>query len=195
MLQISKFVDRVCRRKVPAMLSLFIFGQVHRLEPVCSREQYCCPDAKKCLTPTRQFCGSNATACPANQACCPITQICVIPGATCKSPCTDTTTFCDPDIRECVKTALPAHFCEKHEHCNSPERCNFLTHLCGTETGDRCKPEVGEPVCDRDVCRPGSNFGSKGRIPWMPPLHGHLLVRRHTAAPRQRPASRPSTLG
>ena len=33
------------------------------LQPVCTTDQYCCPDALKCLTPTNVTCANNPNAC------------------------------------------------------------------------------------------------------------------------------------
>eukprot|EP00935_MAST-01C_sp_MAST-1C-sp1_P002050 g2050.t1 len=52
---------------------------------VCKSTEYCCPDAKKCLTPTHKSCQGNANACSAGEVCCPLTKLCVKPGAACIS--------------------------------------------------------------------------------------------------------------
>jgi len=55
---------------------------------VCATNEYCCPDAKKCLLPSNPevSCLTDANACAMGQACCPVTKICTIPGATCTAP-------------------------------------------------------------------------------------------------------------
>merc|ERR1712232_255143 len=57
--------------------------------PVCSASEYCCPDAKKCLTPSTVSCATNKTVCDgtSHPVCCPVTQLCVKPGNACDSPC------------------------------------------------------------------------------------------------------------
>merc|ERR1711998_559630 len=65
---------------------------------VCHVTEYCCPDAKHCLTPTNVSCSSGgASDCTKDQACCPITKLCVDVGAPCKSPCADQASYCCPD--------------------------------------------------------------------------------------------------
>jgi hypothetical protein len=54
---------------------------------VCHASEYCCPEAKKCLTPTQKTCLTDASNCTGGEICCPMTKLCVKPGATCKSPC------------------------------------------------------------------------------------------------------------
>ena len=63
-------------------------------ETVCKATEYCCPDAKHCLTPTMTSCAKDATACTGGDVCCPITKICVSPGAPCTSPCADQGSYC-----------------------------------------------------------------------------------------------------
>merc|ERR1712178_77686 len=45
--------------------------------PVCKSSEYCCPDAKACLTPTKPgvFC-TDASSCKSNEVCCPLTKLC-----------------------------------------------------------------------------------------------------------------------
>merc|ERR1719203_1173308 len=49
---------------------------------VCKSTEYCCPDAKRCLTPTKTACEpSNSNAeCKDGDVCCPLAKICVTPG-------------------------------------------------------------------------------------------------------------------
>ena len=41
---------------------------------VCKATEYCCPDAKHCLTPTAKVCGATAK-CAADETCCPLTKV------------------------------------------------------------------------------------------------------------------------
>ena len=43
-------------------------------KPVCKQFEYCCPDAKHCLTPTKKSC-SAGESCSDGQTCCPITKV------------------------------------------------------------------------------------------------------------------------
>merc|ERR1711981_17269 len=54
---------------------------------VCKNTEYCCPDAKHCLTPTNPgtLC-SGASDCKASEVCCPITHECVSVGEKCTPP-------------------------------------------------------------------------------------------------------------
>lgn len=106
--------------------------------PVCKSSEYCCPDAKKCLTPTKKSCKSD-TACGEGQVCCPLTKICVIPGKPCASPCADSGTYCCPDALKCLKPTNPGTFCKAEGDCNKGEVCCPLTKLCVAPGAD-CKP-------------------------------------------------------
>ena len=53
----------------------------------CASTEYCCPDAKHCLTPTKVSCAKDASVCSADQTCCPLTKLCVHVGKPCASPC------------------------------------------------------------------------------------------------------------
>lgn len=66
-------------------------------DTVCKDTEFCCPAAKRCLTPTEmcwppgctlESCSSDAE-CGRGNVCCPLTKICVTPGAACASPCAD----------------------------------------------------------------------------------------------------------
>ena len=98
---------------------------------VCSSSEYCCPDAKACLTPTKTSCAANATACAAGDVCCPLTKICVTPGAACVSPCAGTGDYCCPLAKHCVTPTAPGKFC-KAGGCAKGEVCCPLTFLCVT---------------------------------------------------------------
>ena len=41
---------------------------------MCKATEYCCPDAKHCLTPTAKVCGATAK-CAADETCCPLTKV------------------------------------------------------------------------------------------------------------------------
>merc|ERR1711865_595236 len=77
-----------------------LFNCIHEGE-VCSGDEYCCPDAKKCLTPTKTSCAASSAACGATDVCCPLTKICVTAGESCVSPCA-AGSFCCPDARHCL---------------------------------------------------------------------------------------------
>ena len=62
----------------------------------CKTTEYCCPDAKHCLTPTKTSCLHDEDACASGDVCCPLTKICVTPGAACASSCADQGTYCCP---------------------------------------------------------------------------------------------------
>ena len=48
----------------------------------CKNDQseYCCPDAKHCLTPTEKTCAAAGDKCDAGEVCCPLTNV-LQPGA------------------------------------------------------------------------------------------------------------------
>merc|ERR1711959_713212 len=73
--------------------------------PEVDTREYCCPDAKKCLTASSVSCAKNATVCSKEKeypVCCPLTKLCVKPGADCTPPdaCLDTV-FCCPEAKKC----------------------------------------------------------------------------------------------
>jgi len=97
----------------------------------CSTSEYCCPDAKKCLTPTSTSCKADATACGAGEVCCPLTKICVKPGADCVAPpVCKTSEYCCPDAKACLTPTNPGTFCTDASSCKSSEVCCPLTKLC-----------------------------------------------------------------
>ena len=110
----------------------------------CKDSEYCCPDAKRCLTPTKTSCAAaadaKAAACAAGEVCCPLTKICVKPGAACVSPCA-AKEYCCPDARRCLAPTDPGNFCRPAdaEACKSNELCCPLTKLCVT-AGAACVP-------------------------------------------------------
>merc|ERR1719424_379859 len=103
---------------------------------VCKATEFCCPDAKKCLTPTSTSCGLNPDACGTGEVCCPLTKICVIPGADCKTPCADAGTFCCPDAKHCLTPvkAKAGLFCDPNvkTSCATGEVCCPLIKECVT---------------------------------------------------------------
>ena len=79
----------------------------------CAATEFCCPDAKACLTPTGVSCSKDATACGAKEICCPFTKECV----TASHPCTPVTTckateFCCPDAKACLTPVAPGTMCD-----------------------------------------------------------------------------------
>ena len=85
---------------------------------VCTAAEYCCPDAKACLTPTNVSCAANNSACSKQEICCPLTKVCVTAGAACTSPCKNTkgnvstTEYCCPDAKACLAPVDPGTFCD-----------------------------------------------------------------------------------
>merc|ERR1711988_764191 len=110
-------------------------------EHVCNSTEYCCPDAKHCLTPTNVSCSSGgASDCTKDQACCPITKLCVDVGAPCKSPCADHASYCCPDALHCLTPTNPGHLCQSASDCSSQgEVCCPVTHEC-VSVGAKCTP-------------------------------------------------------
>lgn len=111
---------------------------------VCEITQYCCPDAKHCLTPTRVVCDPSASknACGADQICCPITNVCVDVGAACVSPCLDQNSYCCPDALHCLTPVSPGKFCigpGTQGSCAKSEICCPVTNEC-VSVGAACVP-------------------------------------------------------
>jgi hypothetical protein len=107
--------------------------------PVCEASEYCCPDAKKCLTPTKTSCKKDKNACASGDVCCPLTEICVTPGKDCdytSTPCT-TSEYCCPDAKACLTPTNPGVFCGAASDCKSDEVCCPLTKLC-VSAGKSC---------------------------------------------------------
>ena len=109
-------------------------------DKVCKSTEYCCPDAKHCLTPTKTSCLHDEDACASGDVCCPLTKICVTPGAACKSSCADQGTYCCPDALACLTPTNPGVFCDgDNAKCGANEVCCPLTKLC-VKAGDKCSP-------------------------------------------------------
>lgn len=106
---------------------------------VCKSTEYCCPDAKHCLTPTLTSCAADASVCKDPQVCCPLTKVCVDVGAPCTTPCKDQGTYCCPDALHCLTPVNPGKFCADESNCNKDEVCCPLTKLC-VSVGDACTP-------------------------------------------------------
>ena len=108
-------------------------------EPVCKSSEFCCPDAKHCLTPTHVSCLNNANACSSDQVCCPLTKVCVDVGPACTSPCADQGSYCCPDAKHCL-TPVPGIFCNGDaKNCKSGQVCCPVTDLC-VDVGAACVP-------------------------------------------------------
>jgi len=105
---------------------------------VCKATEFCCPDAKKCLTPTHTSCAADGdAACASGDVCCPLTKICVTPGADCVSPCQGS--FCCPDAKACLTPVHPGKFCGALHKCKSDEVCCPLIKEC-VKAGATCTP-------------------------------------------------------
>lgn len=102
----------------------------------CADTEYCCPDAKACLTPTKTSCLNDANACASGEVCCPLTKLCVKPGKACASPCS-TKEFCCPDAKACLTPVNPGVLCSGASDCRRNEVCCPLTNLCVT-AGAKC---------------------------------------------------------
>jgi hypothetical protein len=103
---------------------------------VCTDEQYCCPDAKHCLKPTKKSCEKDATSCTGKEICCPLTKICVEAGPVCiPPPVCKSTEYCCPDAKHCLTPVKPGHFCTgpgTQGSCAADQVCCPLTHECVT---------------------------------------------------------------
>merc|ERR1719183_2317729 len=108
----------------------------------CAGTEFCCPDAKACLTPTGVSCAKNANACSTGQICCPFTKECVtashpcIPVPECKS-----TEFCCPDAKHCLTPVAPGTMCDPSDKsaCPAPQVCCPLIKQC-VAVGVACDP-------------------------------------------------------
>lgn len=106
---------------------------------VCTINEYCCPDAKKCLKPTNPLksCAADATVCAAGQACCPVTKICTTPGITCTPP-----TECSSDdictVNGYCFTPVKGGTCAATSDCTDGNTCNVYVGLCGKENATAC---------------------------------------------------------
>ena len=105
----------------------------------CNSTEYCCPDAKHCLTPTNVSC-LNGEACGKGEVCCPLTKICVIPGNPCDTPC-GVGEYCCPDAKHCLTPVNPGVFCspEDKDACADGDVCCPVTKVC-VAVGKACTP-------------------------------------------------------
>ena len=106
----------------------------------CSNQEYCCPDAKHCLLPSKVLCQSNDDCLRAGwKTCCPLLKICVDVGAPCVSPCADQGSYCCPDAKHCL-TPITGKFCHgAASNCAQGQVCCPVTDLCVT-VGAACVP-------------------------------------------------------
>lgn len=107
----------------------------------CTAEQYCCPDAKHCLTPVAgKSCAAQPTACGATETCCPLTKMCVKVGLPCHpTPTCKTTEFCCPDAKACLTPVAPGTFCKETSACKTGAVCCPLIKQCVTASA-KCEP-------------------------------------------------------
>merc|ERR1711939_929747 len=106
----------------------------------CSKTEYCCPDAKHCLTPTNVSCAKDPSVCPHDQTCCPLTKLCVTVGDPCEGPCKEDDTYCCPDALACLQPTNPGVLCHSSSDCNAvDEFCCPLTNLC-VKAFEKCHP-------------------------------------------------------
>jgi len=125
---------------------------------ICSSSEYCCPDAKVCLAPSKISCAADAHICDGTSSpvCCPLTKLCVTPGNPCTTPCEDKGAYCCPDAKRCLTPINPGKLCSVASDCSSSEVCCPLTKLC---------------VSVADACVPGA----KPTAPWWP-RRGSIVV-------------------
>jgi hypothetical protein len=109
---------------------------------VCRASEYCCPDAKKCLTPlssnaTIVTCASDSDVCESNQVCCPLTKVCVDVGVDCTAPpnCGDKA-FCHFETGTCRTPTNPGVRCDADSDCDK-DTCDILTKTC-VSIGEMC---------------------------------------------------------
>jgi hypothetical protein len=107
----------------------------------CSIDEYCCPDAQLCLTPSNISCKDDEKVCDGTDhpVCCPLTKLCVKPGNPCTTPCADAGDYCCPDAKACLKPTNPGVLCGTNSDCGSSEVCCPLTKIC-VAPGNVCKP-------------------------------------------------------
>ena len=114
----------------------------------CGASSYCCPDAMRCLTPSKTTCkGDQAGACTGGAVCCPLTELCVAAGRSCTSACqapwAEKALFCCPDAKACLAPTDPGVLCAADSDCqqghSTPVTCCPLTNLCVT-AADACQP-------------------------------------------------------
>ena len=108
------------------------------------KSEYCCPDAKHCLKPTKKTCGGAGDKCAAGEVCCPLTKLCVTAGAACVSPC-PSNSYCCPHALKCLTPTNPGTLCDPNDDmaCKAGELCCPLTKECVTAGGD-CKPPLAQ---------------------------------------------------
>ena len=116
---------------------MFVEKECKKGASVCHASEYCCPDAKKCLTPSNRTCAKDTSNCEADEVCCPLTKLCVKPGASCKSPCpaqgiSDEGSYCCPEARKCMTPVDAGTLCDPSDK-----------HACKTTL----KPEAEQPIC------------------------------------------------
>ena len=91
---------------------------------VCQPSEYCCPDAKHCLTPTTATCREDANVCGAGTTCCPLTKLCVKVGLACNAVCPKDTMgnarYCCPDAKACMTVPRPGVVCSAKNETKSP---------------------------------------------------------------------------
>ena len=112
----------------------------------CAATEFCCPDAKHCLTPVPNKTCSSTTPCATGETCCPLTKICVKVGAACKSPCADQKSYCCPDAKHCLTPTNPGHLCDPSDKsaCAAKEGCCPLIKEC-VSVGAACVPSDDKP--------------------------------------------------
>ena len=109
----------------------------------CTSSQYCCPDAKHCLTPVaNKTCATDPEACSASEVCCPLTKLCVVVGDACAPTAVcPATSYCCPDALHCLTPVKPGTLCDPKAKapCSGAEVCCPLTKEC-VDVGAVCKP-------------------------------------------------------
>jgi len=110
-------------------------------KPVCKNDEYCCPDAKHCLKPTKTTCSADAS-CAGGQVCCPLTKVCVVADAQCTSPCSDQGAYCNPMVKTCMKPTNAGVICKKPTDCGAGEECDPIVFTC-VKPMEPCMPPVG----------------------------------------------------
>jgi len=112
----------------------------------CASTEYCCPDAKACLTPSNISCAADEKVCDGDfPVCCPVTKLCVKPGNPCQSKCEDqVSSYCCPDAKHCLKPTNPGSLCAADSDCGANGVCCPLTKLC-VAVAEVCDPADVEP--------------------------------------------------
>jgi len=88
---------------------------------VCKKTEFCCPDAKHCLTATERSCARSGK-CEGGLTCCPLTKLCVKVGAACTPPpaCSGKE-YCCPDVLKCLTPTNPGFTCSKERPCKKDQ--------------------------------------------------------------------------